>query len=265
MARVLSAIVLTALLLGVVLLLPPNATLLLAVLAAAVAFAEYADLAAALGARVPIVICGAAVSATCLAVGSDVLPLDLVLLTALVVIGALAVASGQPGPAILRDTAASLLPLIYIGMPLGAMAAVRLIAGREAILLLIVTIVVSDAAQYYTGRAFGRRPLAPAVSPHKTVEGAVGGLILGTAAMTLGGLRVFPATSPSLLVLGSAAVVAVGMVGDLFESLLKRSAGVKDSSDLIPGHGGVLDRIDSWLFAGPVYYVFARYVQDAVR
>jgi phosphatidate cytidylyltransferase len=64
-----------------------------------------------------------------------------------------------------------------------------------------------------------------------------------------------------ILVLISAAVVASGIVGDLFESLLKRSADVKDSSSLIPGHGGVLDRIDSWLFAGPVYYVFVRYLQ----
>jgi phosphatidate cytidylyltransferase len=79
--------------------------------------------------------------------------------------------------------------------------------------------------------------------------------------MTFGGLRLFPAATPLMLVLAATTVVALGMVGDLFESLLKRSAGVKDSSHLIPGHGGVLDRIDSWLFAGPVYYVFIRYLQ----
>ncbi len=122
-------------------------------------------------------------------------------------------------------------------------------------------IIVSDSAQYYTGRAFGRRLLAPAISPKKTVEGAIGGVLFGGAAMVLGGLRVFPVASVPMLVLMSAAVVALGIVGDLFESLLKRSAGVKDSSSLIPGHGGVLDRIDSWLFAGPVFYVFVRYLQ----
>ena len=84
--------------------------------------------------------------------------------------------------------------------------------------------------------------------------------MLGSGAMVLGGLKVFPTANLTMLVLMSAAVVAAGIVGDLFESLLKRSAGVKDSSSLIPGHGGVLDRIDSWLFAGPVFYVFVRYL-----
>jgi phosphatidate cytidylyltransferase len=86
-------------------------------------------------------------------------------------------------------------------------------------------------------------------------------LILGAAAMTFGGRYVFPETPIFLLAVSASVVVAVGMVGDLFESLLKRSAGVKDSSTIIPGHGGVLDRIDSWLFAGPMYYVFTRYLQ----
>jgi phosphatidate cytidylyltransferase len=124
----------------------------------------------------------------------------------------------------------------------------------------MATIVISDSAQYYCGRAFGRRKLAPSISPKKTVEGAIGGVLFGTAAMAGIGMRVF--TAPLLvLILVGATIVALGIVGDLFESLLKRSADVKDSSTLIPGHGGVLDRIDSWLFASPVYYVFVRYLQ----
>jgi phosphatidate cytidylyltransferase len=261
MIRVLSAVVLLSLLVGTVWFLPPIATLVLAAIAAALAFIEYAGLAAALGARVPRLVPGAAVVAACLAVGSTSVHVDVVLLSAFLAIGALAVAAGSPGPAVLRDTAASVLPLVYIGLPLGSLAAVRLIGGREAVMLLVVTLVVSDSAQYYTGRAWGRRPLAPSISPNKTIEGALGGVIFGTAAMTVAGSRLFPAAGVAMLVLASITVVVLGIVGDLFESLLKRSAGVKDSSDLIPGHGGVLDRIDSWLFAGPVYYVFIRYLQ----
>jgi phosphatidate cytidylyltransferase len=263
MARVLSGVVLAGSLLAVVCFLPPNATLLLAVLASAVAFAEYADLAAAVGARIPIVPSGAAVAAACVAVGGEDLPLEPVCLVALISIGIVAIAGGQPGPEVLRDAAASLFPMLYIGIPLGTLAGIRLIGGRDAILLLIVTIIASDSAQYYTGRALGRRRLAPAISPSKTVEGAVGGLVLGTAVMTLGGVWVFKGVNIWLLLATSGIVVALGMVGDLFESLLKRSAGVKDSSTLIPGHGGVLDRIDSWLFAGPVFYVFTRYLQSS--
>jgi phosphatidate cytidylyltransferase len=184
-----------------------------------------------------------------------------VLMSAFVAIAALAVAAGRVDPSVLRDASAAMLPIVYIGMPLGALAAVRFVAGREAVMLLLATIVISDSGQYYSGRTFGRRPLAPAISPKKTIEGAIGGMVLGTAAMVLGGLWVFPDANLVLLILTAAAVVALGIVGDLFESLLKRSAGVKDSSQLIPGHGGVLDRIDSWLFASPIYYVFVRYLQ----
>jgi phosphatidate cytidylyltransferase len=225
------------------------------------AFVEYADIAETLGARVPRLIAAVAVVGTCVAVGAVGVPLELICLSALLVIGTLAVAAGRPGPDVLLNVGATLLPLLYIGLPLGTLAAVRLIGGREAVLLLMATIVISDSAQYYTGRMFGKRPLAPAISPKKTVEGAIGGIVFGTAAMFAGGLRVFPTAGPLMLLLASATVVGMGIVGDLFESLLKRSAGVKDSSSLIPGHGGVLDRIDSWLFAGPVYYVFARYLQ----
>lgn len=261
MSRVLSALVLLPIVIGTVWYLPPWGTLALALVAAGLAFHEYAAIAQALGARVPRAITATAVLGACASLGGGFAGTEVVLMTAVIILGALAVGAGHPGPAVLRDTAASMVPILYIGLPLGALAATRALGGREAVLLLMATIVTSDSAQYYTGRAFGRRPLAPSISPKKTMEGAVGGVVFGTAAMFFGGRWVFPAADPFLLALAAAAIVALGIVGDLFESLLKRSAGVKDSSALIPGHGGVLDRLDSWLFAAPVFYVYVRYLQ----
>jgi len=260
MARVLSALVLLPLVFGTAWFLPPVATLVLAVAAAALAFREYASIMAAVGAHVPQLVTGTAVVTACIGVGRGYLSLDVILMSTLIAVGALVVASGRPGPAVLHGAAAAILPVVYIGLPLGAIAAVRAIAGREALILLMLTIIVSDSAQYYCGRAFGRRPLAPAISPKKTLEGAIGGIAFGTLFMTLGARWALPAAPLALMVLVSACITALGIVGDLFESMLKRSAGVKDSSDLIPGHGGLLDRIDSWLFAAPLYYVFVRYL-----
>ncbi|MBI2827682.1 MAG: phosphatidate cytidylyltransferase [Acidobacteria bacterium] len=146
----------------------------------------------------------------------------------------------------------------YIGMPLGMLATVQAVGGRTATVLLIATVIVSDSAQFYSGRLFGRRPLAPAISPRKTVEGAMGGLVVATVFFTLAGSWVFPAARRASLALLGVTIVALGICGDLFESRLKRTAGVKDSSALIPGHGGVLDRIDALLFATPVYYLYLR-------
>ena len=263
MTRVLSALVLLPIVIGVVWFLPPIATLVLASVAAVFAFTEYANIAAALGANLPRTVCGMAVLAACIAVGGGYLAAEIILMSALIAVGALAVASGAPGPGVLRDAAVAVLPVVYIGLPLGALAAVRAFGGREAVLLLMAAIVISDSAQYYCGRAFGRRPLAPTISPKKTLEGAIGGMVFGTAALFAGGIWVFAEAPRVLLLFVSACIAALGMVGDLFESLLKRSAGIKDSSQLIPGHGGVLDRIDSWLFAAPLYYAFIRYLRLA--
>jgi phosphatidate cytidylyltransferase len=146
----------------------------------------------------------------------------------------------------------------YIGMPLGLLTAIQARNGREVTLLLIATVVMSDSAQYYSGRAFGRRPLAPTISPKKTIEGAVGGVIIGTAFMVVAGPRVLPGAAPVPLAIAGLVVVVLGICGDLFESRLKRVSGVKDSSTLIPGHGGILDRIDALLFATPAFYLFLR-------
>jgi phosphatidate cytidylyltransferase len=261
MTRILSALLLIPILLGVVWFLPPVATLVLAGLAASMAIIEYCALAKALNIDVQRTIALVPTVVACVAVGDGSIALDGVFLLALLAVGIVAVAKGQPGPGVLAAVAATVFGVVYIGVALGAVAAIRTIGGREAVLLLIGTIIVSDSAQYYTGRAFGRAPLAPSISPKKTREGAIGGLVFGTAVMIGGGRFVFPAASLALLAATGLVVVLFGIVGDLFESLLKRSAGVKDSSALIPGHGGILDRIDSWLFAGPAYYLFLRYLQ----
>ena len=259
MVRVLTALVLLPVVLGTIWFLPPVATLVLALIALVAAFFEYAALAERLGAPVHLLVSLVATVATAVAMATPGAPLDVVLVSALIVVGGLTVGIGQPDAARLHEAAASLFPLLYLGVPVGALVAVRAAIGREAVLVLIAILVISDSGQYYAGRLFGRRPLAPAISPNKTVEGAIGGLVAGTAAAVGLGLYWLPGVPPAALALLGAALVALGIVGDLFESLLKRAAAVKDSSRLIPGHGGMLDRIDSWLFAAPVYYVFLRY------
>src|SRR5688500_905036 len=225
MTRLLTANILLPAVLAVVWFLPPLATLALALIAAGLAMVEYTRIAAALGARVPR-ITSLFVLGSCAATGSLAFPAEGILLIALVVIGSVAVFAGGVGPTALTNSAAAIFAVVYLGLPLGAIAAIRTMGGREAVVLLMITLVVSDSAQYYTGRAFGRVPLAPAISPKKTREGAIGGLIFGTAAMSAGGLYVFPGTSFPLLLLTAAAVVVLGLVGDLFESLqIRRSSG----------------------------------------
>jgi phosphatidate cytidylyltransferase len=260
--RVLSALIILPAVIGIVWFLPSPATLALAIVAALLACYEYAAIASALGARYPSALGAAGAMVACAAVGTGAGVLDLAAMAILVLIGTVMVFTAQPGPSVLAGSAAAVFAVVYIGVPLGAIAAIHRLSGREAVLLLMITIIVSDSAQYYTGRAFGRAPLAPSISPKKTREGAIGGVLFGAAAMLVGGRLVFPAAPPAALAITALAVVALGIIGDLFESLLKRSAGVKDSSALIPGHGGMLDRIDSWLFAGPAYYAFVRYLHS---
>jgi len=174
--------------------------------------------------------------------------------------GLVGIARGQISLDSLARVASPVFGALYIGLPLGAIVAVRALAGREAMILLVVAIVISDTAQFYTGRLLGRRPLAPALSPKKTIEGALGGLVIGSVATAAIAGWWWPPTPIGVRLAAGAALVVLGICGDLFESMVKRAAGVKDSGTLIPGHGGVLDRIDALLFAAPVYYAFVRYV-----
>ena len=258
MTRILSALVLLPIVLAAICDLPTGRRSSSGTIGAALAFVEYAAIAEKLGARVDRLVGGVATVATVAAFGWPGDPLDAVLLTALVTLGALSVA-----------TRASRRFDVDWSDRLGISDALHRSADwrhrrcgerltQAPLLLLLAIVVVSDHGAYYTGRLLGRRPLAPAISPKKTREGAVGGLVGGSLISVILGRWWLPGAAPAACAALGLIVAAAGIVGDLFESQLKRSAGVKDSSTLIPGHGGVLDRIDSWLFAGPVFYVFVK-------
>jgi len=255
----LSGAVLIAIAIGVVWFAPPLLFFAVAIAVAVMAVNELIVIARATRLQLSMT---AAAFATSLVVGSSRIPhaLDLFLVTALIGAAALTLGAWQGGPDALATVSASLFPALYIGLPIAAMVGIRALGGPPALFLLMLTIIVSDSMQYYTGRLFGRRPLAPLVSPKKTVEGAMGGFVFGTALFTIVGAWWLPAVPVGFRVLVGVTLVALGIAGDLFESMLKRSANVKDSSSLIPGHGGILDRIDALLFAAPVYYIVLRYV-----
>lgn len=238
--------------------LTPVALLAVALVAAALAFAEYARIVGAIGAHVPWWTSLLLTLVACAMVPFPWIDPVVVIVLALITAAANVLVSDRVGEATLSDTAAAVLAPVYIGLPLGALVGIAAVAGREAVLILIATVAVSDTAQYYAGRTFGRRPLAPRRSPNKTVEGALGGFIVAPVALVVAGGSWLPGIPPLRLALLGVLLVAAGMIGDLFESMLKRAAGMKDSGALIPGHGGVLDRIDALLFAAPVFYFFIR-------
>lgn len=155
------------------------------------------------------------------------------------------------------DVAHKALGLSYLALPLSFLPALAsLEEGRWWLLFLLVVIWSNDTFAYFVGKKLGSRKLAPIISPKKTVEGAAGG-ILGGAAAGLVFVHFTGMDSDALCTILVAVVAGfVAMAGDLAESVLKRAANVKDSGTIIPGHGGVLDRIDSLIFPVPLLYYF---------
>lgn len=152
------------------------------------------------------------------------------------------------------------LGFFYLPLLLGHLVLLRsLNDGRAWIFLTLLVIMVCDSSAYFVGSHWGKRKLYPIVSPNKSVEGGVGGLIGAVLAVLFASVTFLPQVGIVDGVIIGLLLGVVGQLGDLFESLLKRACGVKDSGNLIPGHGGMLDRLDSLLFAFPVVYYLARY------
>ena len=153
--------------------------------------------------------------------------------------------------------------ILYIGWLLSHLVALRgLDDGRNWVFFILFVTWVSDTTAFFIGRKFGQRKLAPNISPGKTWEGTIGG-ICGAILMSILFFTPTPFQLPLAYwqaILLSVLTSIMGQVGDLIESLLKRNMGVKDSGKLMPGHGGILDRIDSLIFAGIVVYYYAIWV-----
>lgn len=159
-----------------------------------------------------------------------------------------------------------MLGVLYLGATLPAILGLRLLdveRGWAWVLLAMLITFGGDTGGYFAGRAmggklFGERRLAPQLSPKKTWEGYIGGILLGTGGALFARVQLEACATLSVtdcLILGGVGVT-LGVAGDLFESMMKRSSGVKDSGQLIPGHGGVLDRVDALLFVSPALYIY---------
>ena len=181
-------------------------------------------------------------------------------LLALLGIGLLRAPSGRPA---WEPVAVTLLGIGYVNWLLGYTFWLRdLEAGREWILLLVSVTWLGETAAYLVGSTLGRHKLAPVVSPRKTVEGALAQLVVSALAALGARATFFPALSLESAIAVGLLLGVVGQAGDLLESAIKRSVGTKDTGRLIPGHGGMLDRVDSLLVNTPVLFYYATYARS---
>ncbi|HYH85397.1 MAG TPA: phosphatidate cytidylyltransferase [Pyrinomonadaceae bacterium] len=255
----------------------------LAVAAIVVALYEFWFLAKRVGAK-PDVVVGYAAAAAMLVVffyGEQLLPLLLLIVPSLVIAALVAeMLRGTPFDKMILSVGSTVLGVLYVVMLGGYLVSVRTGFGEvippeggywlsERIIdktlsthllsFFFLVLMGSDTGAYYTGRAFGRHKLAPNISPGKTWEGAFGGMAASLLMATLAHFWFFPELRLSAVLPLAAVMNVLGVVGDLAESALKRGAKAKDAAQILPGHGGLLDRLDSLLFDAPVIYYFALY------
>jgi phosphatidate cytidylyltransferase len=157
----------------------------------------------------------------------------------------------------LRDGAMTLFGVLYLGLTLGPLSMARLLPlGEWLILFLLLVTWASDTGAYYIGTVYGQHRLAPMISPKKTVEGLVGGLFSAIIIAYAAHWWFLPELSGLDCLVLAILLTITGLWGDLAESAMKRSVSIKDSGGILPGHGGMLDRLDSLLFTAPAFYYY---------
>jgi phosphatidate cytidylyltransferase len=219
---------------------------------------EFLDLGKRKGYHLPIPLC---ITVTLFIIAAFILePISVelgVFLALLVIPGWYVVSHGNLEEA-LPSSAIAVLATLYVGMLGGSL--IRLHSdfadGAKLVYFLLLVVWLGDSGAYYVGRNFGRHKLSPRISPKKTVEGLIGGVVSSVATAVIIHFTFFKSFPLVHAIIAGVLLSLAGVIGDLAESMWKRSADVKDSGTLIPGHGGFLDRFDSIFYTTPILYVY---------
>lgn len=225
---------------------------------AVLAMIEFINLGKAKGYQIPLALCVVIMIIIMAAFILEQLSVELGVFAALLLIPASYVFGGKPLEDSLPSSAVAVLATTYVGMLGGSLIRLRndFPDGWKLVFFLLLVVWLGDSGAYYVGKKFGRRKLSPRISPKKTIEGLAGGMATSLIAAVVIHFTFFQNFPLHHAIIAGVLLSFAGVVGDLAESMWKRSADVKDSGTLLPGHGGFLDRFDSILFTAPILYCY---------
>lgn len=236
-------------------------------LIAVLAMIEFLDLGRKKGYDIPMILC---IGIMLVIMAAFILPdlsVELGMFVALLGIPAWYVFSGRSLETALPSSAIAVMATTYVGLLGGSLIRLRndFREGSDLVFFLLLVVWMGDSGAYYVGKRFGKRKLSPRISPKKTVEGLIGGVATSIIAAVVIHLTFFREMPLLHAIIAGAILSVCGVLGDLAESMWKRSADVKDSGTLIPGHGGFLDRFDSIFFTAPILYFYWTLVVHGFR
>jgi phosphatidate cytidylyltransferase len=257
-ARELTALVAAPIAIWIVLTDTPYVFDVTIALVAILALHEFLSLGRAKGYDLPIYLCIAIMLVIMAAFILQELSVEFGMFTALLVIPASYVFSRKPLQDSLPSSAIAVLATTYVGMLGGSLIRLRgdFPVGAKLIFFLLLVVWMGDSGAYYVGKSLGKHKLSPRISPKKTVEGLAGGIVTSIIFAVVIHFTFFKEMPLVHAIIAGVILSFAGVIGDLAESMWKRSADVKDSGTLIPGHGGFLDRFDSIFFTAPILYCY---------